>query len=202
MLCDCVTRGCGDHSPLTTAATLEWRRRSAWGRAVAARRGTFEYLCVRNVRHLVPALGQQSTFRVRIHRPWHRHFGPTVGHKGSYAKCGIQAGEARSGVPTEGPLAQKLRLLFRKATESTFEYGMFAIWYQPMSTFERVGRTSWCLLFVLIRHGIRGGSGPQRLIRAFGKETGNPIMAFHRPSFFPLRSLIKSLSACLSRSFL
>ena len=29
MLCDCVTRGCGDHSPLTTAAILEWRRRSA-----------------------------------------------------------------------------------------------------------------------------------------------------------------------------
>jgi len=29
MLCDCVTRDCGDHSPLTTAAILEWRRRSA-----------------------------------------------------------------------------------------------------------------------------------------------------------------------------
>jgi hypothetical protein len=39
MLCDCVTRGCGDHSPLTTAAILEWRRRSAWGGAAAARRG-------------------------------------------------------------------------------------------------------------------------------------------------------------------
>jgi len=39
----CVTRGCGDHSPLTTAAILEWRRRSAWGvlqgGAAAARRG-------------------------------------------------------------------------------------------------------------------------------------------------------------------
>jgi len=33
MLCDCVTRGCGNHSPLTTAAILEWRRRSAWGGA-------------------------------------------------------------------------------------------------------------------------------------------------------------------------
>jgi hypothetical protein len=43
----------------------------------------------------------------------------------------------------------------------------------------------WCLLFVLIRHGLRGGSGPQCLIRALGEETGNPIMAFHRPSFFP-----------------
>ena len=43
----------------------------------------------------------------------------------------------------------------------------------------------WCLLFVLIRQGLRGGSGPQRLIRALGEETGNPIMAFHRPSFFP-----------------
>ena len=46
-------------------------------------------------------------------------------------------------------------------------------------------RHCWCLLFVLIRHGFRGGSGPQRWIRALGKETGNPIMAFHRPSFFP-----------------
>ena len=39
MLCDCVTRGCGDHSPLTSAAILEWRRRRAWGGAAAARRG-------------------------------------------------------------------------------------------------------------------------------------------------------------------
>ena len=46
-------------------------------------------------------------------------------------------------------------------------------------------RPSWCLLFVLIRQGLRGGSGPQRWIRALGEETGNPIMAFHRPSFFP-----------------
>ena len=43
----------------------------------------------------------------------------------------------------------------------------------------------WCLLFVLIRQGLRGVSVPQRLIRALGEETGNPIMAFHRPSFFP-----------------
>jgi len=43
----------------------------------------------------------------------------------------------------------------------------------------------WCLLFVLIRQGLRGGSGPQRLIRARGEETGSPIIAFHRPSFSP-----------------
>ena len=36
----------------------------------------------------------------------------------------------------------------------------------------------WCLLFVLIRQGLRGGSGPQRLIGAPGIETGNPIMTF------------------------
>jgi len=28
MLCDCVKRGGGDHSPLTTASILRWRRRS------------------------------------------------------------------------------------------------------------------------------------------------------------------------------
>ena len=33
MLWECVTRGYGDHSPLTTAAIVEWRRRSAGGRA-------------------------------------------------------------------------------------------------------------------------------------------------------------------------
>ena len=31
---------------------------------------------------------------------------------------------------------------------------------------------NWCLLFVLIRQGLRGGSGPLRLIRAPGIETG------------------------------
>ena len=44
----------------------------------------------------------------------------------------------------------------------------------------------WCLLFVLIRQGLRGGSGSQRLTRALGIETGNPIMTFEqRSSFFP-----------------
>ena len=48
----------------------------------------------------------------------------------------------------------------------------------------------WCLLFVSIRQGLRGGSGPQRLChsltRALGIETGNPIMTFQqRSSFLP-----------------
>ncbi len=44
----------------------------------------------------------------------------------------------------------------------------------------------WCLLFVLIRQGLRGGSGPQRLTRSLGIETGNPIMTFQqRSSFLP-----------------
>ena len=44
----------------------------------------------------------------------------------------------------------------------------------------------WCLLFVLIRQGLRGGSGPQRLIRAPGIETGDPILTYEqRSSFFP-----------------
>ncbi len=41
---------------------------------------------------------------------------------------------------------------------------------------------AWCLLFVLIRQGLRGGSGPRRLIRALGIETGNPIMTFEQRS--------------------
>jgi len=39
MLCDCVTRGCGDHSPLMTAAILEWRRSSPWGGALLRAEG-------------------------------------------------------------------------------------------------------------------------------------------------------------------
>jgi len=54
----------------------------------------------------------------------------------------------------------------------------------------------WCLLFVLIRQGLRGGSGPQRWIRALGEETGNPIMAFHRPSFYCLGGWALSKNAC------
>ncbi len=42
---------------------------------------------------------------------------------------------------------------------------------------------SWCLLFVLIRQGLRfgggGGVGPLRLIRELGREIGHSIMAFH-----------------------
>ena len=44
----------------------------------------------------------------------------------------------------------------------------------------------WCLLLVLFRQGFRGGSGPQRLTRALGIETGNPIMTYEqRSNFFP-----------------
>ena len=46
------------------------------------------------------------------------------------------------------------------------------------------GGAVWCLLFVLIRQGLRGGSGPPRLIRAPGIETGNPIMTFEQRSSF------------------
>jgi len=41
MLCDCVTRGCGDHSPLTTAAILEWRRKSVYILFIGALKGGF-----------------------------------------------------------------------------------------------------------------------------------------------------------------
>ena len=37
MLCDYVTRGYGDHPLLTIAASVERRRRSAWGGAAAGR---------------------------------------------------------------------------------------------------------------------------------------------------------------------
>ena len=36
----------------------------------------------------------------------------------------------------------------------------------------------WCLLFVTIRHGLRGGSGPHRLTRALGIETAKPLTLF------------------------
>jgi hypothetical protein len=50
-------------------------------------------------------------------------------------------------------------------------------------------RSAWCLLFVLIRQGLRWGFGPQRWIRALGKETGNPIMALHRPSLREMKAI-------------
>ena len=37
MLCDYVTRGYGDYFPLTTAASVEVQRRSAWGGAAVVR---------------------------------------------------------------------------------------------------------------------------------------------------------------------
>ena len=46
-------------------------------------------------------------------------------------------------------------------------------------------KAKWCLLFVLIRQGLRGGSEPLRLIRALVIETGNPIMTLARSSFLP-----------------
>ena len=41
-----------------------------------------------------------------------------------------------------------------------------------------------CLFFALIRQGLRGGGGPQRLTRALGIETANPIMTFEQRSSF------------------
>jgi hypothetical protein len=51
-------------------------------------------------------------------------------------------------------------------------------------SYEKRRRRPWCLLFVLIRLGLRGKSGPQRWVTR-GEEAGNPIMAFHRPSSSP-----------------
>ncbi len=41
-----------------------------------------------------------------------------------------------------------------------------------VTTGGRCNSRAGCLLFVLIRQGLRGGSGPLRLIRAPGIETG------------------------------
>jgi len=52
---------------------------------------TFEYrMCV--IRYQPSE--EQSAHRVRILKPWGRHYGPTGGPNSSYAKWGIQAGEA------------------------------------------------------------------------------------------------------------
>jgi len=56
------------------------------------------------VRHLVPALGQQSTFRVRIHRPWRRHNSPTVGLNSSCAQVVYRQGRQGRGQDREYPL--------------------------------------------------------------------------------------------------
>jgi len=40
-----------------------------------------------------------------------------------------------------------------------------------------ITRRSGSAIGLLIRQGLRAGSGPQRLIRALGEETGSPIMA-------------------------
>ena len=56
------------------------------------------------MRHLVPALGQQSTFRVRIHRPWHRHTSPTVGLNSSFAQVVYRQGRQGRGQDREYPL--------------------------------------------------------------------------------------------------
>ena len=60
----------------------------------------------------------------------------------------------------------------------------------PLAAFARFIRhqpvsfpAEWCVPYVLIRQGRRGAAGPQRLIRALGREAGNLIMAFHWPSF-------------------
>ena len=56
------------------------------------------------MRHLVPALGQQSTCRVRIHRPWHRHNSPTVGLNSSFAQVVYRQGRQGRGQDREYPL--------------------------------------------------------------------------------------------------
>ena len=53
-------------------------------------------------------------------------------------------------------------------------------------TWEWAETKVWCLLSASIRQGLRGGSGPHRLIRALGIEPGNPIITYEqRSSFLP-----------------
>jgi len=65
---------------------------------------------------------------------------------------------------------------------------LVAVLHQSISVswlLSKVNTVPLFLVWCLIRQGLRGWSGPQRLIRARGEETGNPIMAFHRPRFSP-----------------
>ena len=52
--------------------------------------------------------------------------------------------------------------------------------------FCNIRQRSWCLLFVLIQQGHRGGPGPQRLTGALWRETGNPIMTLNHSQAFSL----------------
>ena len=72
-----------------------------------------------------------------------------------------------------------------------FLVGYNSMWVSKMGL-NIFGEEHWCLLFVLIRQGLRGGSGPQRLIRAPGIETGNPIVTFswERVSHLECRSVL------------
>jgi len=65
--------------------------------------------------------GEQSTLRVRIHRPWHRHNSPTVGRNGSFAKEVYRQGRQGRGQDREYPLKgrspRNCGCCFRKATQ-------------------------------------------------------------------------------------
>jgi len=134
-----------------------------------------------------------STFRVRIHRPWHRHFGPTVGLNGSYAKGGIQAAEADKGVynPTDG----KNGSTHLRAARPEIAIGLHC---QPAGCLSQAQYQSsatrvWCSLFVLIRHGEEGAASLHAGLERLGKETGEPTGTF---GSHPLRTLV--LTFCIN----
>jgi len=139
----CVTRGCGDHSPLMTAAILEWRRRSAWGWC----------RCCAEVRDASEPMGGHGVSTLQ-------QIGTLLFDVALYLLKRLWAGFIRkSRCRNEKQRAQLLlgvsRYIYRLLELNMLCDGiyLYIVWC-----------LLWCLLFVLIRQGLRGGSGPQRFI--------------------------------------
>ena len=124
--------------------------------------------------------GSRRAARARGAGLAHARADRSLWHRGTFGSC------QKGGCKLKGPhelaiMGHNCRLLPLDKVSSPQQKKK-----EPLRRACPTSRLIWCLLFVLIRQGLRGGSGPLRLIRAPGIETGNPIMTFEkRSSFLP-----------------